>query len=115
MGLCGEGVGGCLPPLTSLVVCYTSSRKSSAGGSLTLRVKAVVNMTAWVVLWRIESENACQDKRSLLYSVTMRKKAITVAEAGRRGGLATFGKYGRKRMRELGKLGGRPKKKKARK
>ncbi len=40
----------------------------------------------------------------------MRKKAITVAEAGRRGGLATFGKYGRKRMRELGKLGGRPRK-----
>jgi hypothetical protein len=45
----------------------------------------------------------------------MRKKAITVAEAGRRGGLATFAKYGRKRMRELGKLGGRPRKKKPKK
>ena len=40
----------------------------------------------------------------------MRKKAITVAEAGRRGGLSTLRKYGWKRMRELGKLGGRPRK-----
>ncbi len=43
------GWGGCLPPLTSLVYCYTSSRNFSAGGSLPLRVKAVVNMTPWVV------------------------------------------------------------------
>ncbi len=53
----------------------------------------------------------CQNRRSLLYSATMKKKAITVAEAGRRGGLSTLRKYGRKRMRELGKLGGRPRKK----
>jgi hypothetical protein len=45
----------------------------------------------------------------------MKKKAMTVAEAGRRGGLATFGKYGRKRMRELGRLGGRPRNKKPKK
>ena len=35
---------------------------------------------------------------------------MTVKEAGRRGGQAVLKKYGRKQLREWGKLGGRPRK-----
>lgn len=42
----------------------------------------------------------------------MPKKPITVAEAGRRGARKTLKRYGREQLREWGKLGGRPKKKK---
>ncbi len=41
-----------------------------------------------------------------------KKHAVTVEEAGRRGGQATLKKYGKRKMREWGKLGGRPPKKK---
>jgi general stress protein YciG len=40
-----------------------------------------------------------------------KNKPLTITEVGRRGGLATLKKHGRKKMREWGKLGGRPPKK----
>jgi general stress protein YciG len=39
------------------------------------------------------------------------KKPLTINEVARRGGLSTLKKHGRKKMREWGKLGGRPPKK----
>lgn len=40
-----------------------------------------------------------------------KKKPLTITEMARSGGLATLKKHGRKKMREWGKLGGRPPKK----
>ncbi len=46
------------------------------------------------------------------YTLGMEKnRTITVTEAGRRGGQAVLKKYGKKQLREWGKLGGRPRKK----
>ena len=40
-----------------------------------------------------------------------KNKPLTITEVARRGGLSTLKKHGRKKMREWGKLGGRPPKK----
>ncbi len=42
----------------------------------------------------------------------LQKKELTISEVARMGGRATLKKYGRKQLREWGKLGGRPRKKK---
>jgi hypothetical protein len=41
-----------------------------------------------------------------------RKQALTITEMARMGARAQLKKYGRKQLREWGKLGGRPKKSK---
>lgn len=41
----------------------------------------------------------------------LQKKELTISEVARMGGRATLKKYGRKQLREWGKLGGRPRKK----
>lgn len=43
------------------------------------------------------------------------RKELTISEVARMGGRSTLKKYGKRRMREWGKFGGRPRKKKARK
>jgi general stress protein YciG len=40
-----------------------------------------------------------------------KNRPLTINEVARRGGLSTLKKYGRKKMREWGKRGGRPRKK----
>ena len=40
-----------------------------------------------------------------------KKRELTISEVARMGGRATVKKYGRKQLREWGKLGGRPRKK----
>ena len=40
----------------------------------------------------------------------VQKKELTISEVARMGGRATLKKYGRKQLREWGKLGGRPRK-----
>ena len=40
-----------------------------------------------------------------------KKPELTISEVARMGGRATVKKYGRKQLREWGKLGGRPRKK----
>jgi hypothetical protein len=58
--------------------------------------------------------NSLATRRQVRYDDTMKSKPITVAEAGRKGARATLKKYGRQKMREWGKLGGRPPKSKPR-
>ncbi len=41
----------------------------------------------------------------------VQKKELTISEVARMGGRATLKKYGRKQLREWGRLGGRPRKK----
>ena len=41
-----------------------------------------------------------------------KKRELTISEVARMGARATLKKYGRKQLREWGKLGGRPRKKK---
>jgi len=40
-----------------------------------------------------------------------KNKPLTITEVARRGGLSTLKKYGKRQLREWGKLGGRPPKK----
>ena len=49
------------------------------------------------------------------YNPAMADKPITVQEMGRLGGLARARKHGKNKLRKWGKLGGRPRKKAARK
>lgn len=58
--------------------------------------------------------NPLTNPASGLYDDTMKTKLITVAEAGRKGARTTLKKYGKRQLREWGKLGGRPPKSKAR-
>ena len=44
-----------------------------------------------------------------------KKKELTITEFARMGGRAVLRKYGKRRLREWGKLGGRPRKKKPKK
>ena len=43
-----------------------------------------------------------------------KNKPLTITEVARRGGLSTLKKYGKRQLREWGKLGGRPPRKKGR-
>lgn len=43
-----------------------------------------------------------------VYDARMTKRPISVAEAGRRGARATLRRHGREKLRQWGKLGGRP-------
>ena len=53
-----------------------------------------------------------QNLMLVFHDAGMEKKSITTAEAGRRGGQSTLKKYGKRRMCEWGKFGGRSRKKK---
>ena len=53
--------------------------------------------------------------RRWVYGDVMTKKPMSVVEAGRRGARATLRRHGREKLRQWGKLGGRPRKKKPKK
>ena len=52
--------------------------------------------------------NPIDKSRRWVHSDGMTKKPISVAEAGRRGARATLRRHGREKLRQWGKLGGRP-------